>query len=323
MFSSVDTFSEICTVLDSHGYNILKEIGRGGSARCYLVFSRQYRDLFVVKVITGLSKSRAECEPSALKDLMHPNVIYLYEIVSTQSALYLFLELCPGGSLMHILTTHGGFSGRQLSGLCKAVLTGLCYIHSMRWAHLDLKPDNILFDKHGRPKLADFGISLLLEGKEGTLKRGGTIEFAAPELMKKERYDPFKADIWSFAMTVYFTAFVQFPFPVPVLGEEELPCAALDIPFPMDTDSMLMDVIRAMLVRDPNARPSAMECLNMPWFANADVRDGWMDEKGNPLAKPEVATTMRLTRSATLKPTGQTLGRPGGARPKKLSPVTW
>jgi serine/threonine protein kinase len=179
------------------------------------------------------------------------------------------------------MRANGIFSGKQLYGICKQILTGLCFIHSQRWAHLDLKPGNIFIDKHGRAKLADFGISRMFEHDNGAKLRGGTPQFTAPELLQRGSYDPFKADIWSFAVTCYCIAFGSYPYPQPVLGEPFPAFTFADIPFPSDTDPAFMAALRAMFVVDADARPSAAECLELPLFASADVKDGWLGERGN------------------------------------------
>jgi serine/threonine protein kinase len=191
----------------------------------------------------------------------------------------------------------------------------------MRWAHCDLNPANILIDKHGRAKLADFGISMM--ATEDAVRRGGTLEFAAPELLHEGRYDPFKADVWSFGVTVYFMAFAQLPFPRPDPSAPEPVYNVADIAFPPAADPDLIDGIRAMLVRDPAARPCAVECQSMAIFSRADVRDGWMDENGNPLARPEESGTVRSTRSLNLLPERRTQPVSTRISRKLPSPVTW
>jgi serine/threonine protein kinase len=271
---SIEAISE---VLDSKGYSLVKEIGRGSSAICYLVFSRLYQTPFVAKVMTGLTESSLQCETSALRGLSHPNVIYLYDIHPTPEAIYLILEYCPGGSLTTHVAKNGVMAGRPLYGMAKQVLTGLCYIHSMRWAHLDLKPANILIDKHGRVKLADFGISHMFEESGEATRRGGTVEFAAPELFQLGAYDPFKVDVWALAVTVYFMAFAAFPFPTRVVGGEVPTYAFSTIPFPTDADPLIISTLKAMFVIDPVKRPTAADCLNFPLFMHGDVKDGWLE----------------------------------------------
>jgi serine/threonine protein kinase len=292
------TFSDLSALLDEKGYNFVKEIGRGASARCYLVFSRYYQDYFVAKVVNLSLASCCEVEPSTLKGLNHPNIIYLYDVVSTQGALYLFLEYCPGGSLVDIAAKHGVFSGRQLYGLCKAVLTGLAFIHSKRCAHLDLKPANILIDRHGRAKLADFGLSRWVHGSM-LERRAGTLRFCAPELFQPAKYDPFKADIWSFAVTMFVLAFEAFPFAQPKVGGPMPSYEFAEIAFPMNADPLVVEALKAMFVIDPEARPTALECLRLPIFVGADVVDGRIDSNGNQLGRVDEPPLPRVLGSSS------------------------
>jgi serine/threonine protein kinase len=292
------TTDEVTEVLESKGYSLIKEIGRGSSAVCYLVFSRQYHAPFVAKVMQGVTQSSLDCEMAALCGLSHPNVIYLYDMHPTLKAIYLFLEYCPGGSLTTRIANNGVLSGRQLYGVAKQVLTGLCYIHSMRWAHLDLKPANILIDKHGRAKLADFGISRMFSDSGGETRRAGTLEFAAPELFRTGTYDPFKADVWAFAVTVYFMAYGMFPF-ARAPGDPPPTYKFSSIYFPGNLDPLVRQALKAMLVIDPIRRPTAADCLNLLLFAQADVKEGWFDPP--PSSEFPTPALSHLSRTTSLR----------------------
>jgi serine/threonine protein kinase len=308
MGETSDIFTEICAIFESKGYNFVKSIGRGATAQCYLVFSRQYKQLFVAKVMVGVSEAVSECETAALRDLSHPNVLYLYDIHVTQQAVYLFLEYCPGGSLTDVVVKQGVLAGKRLYGVAKEILTGLSYMHGQKWAHLDLKPANILIDKHGRAKLADFGISRSFQGTEGAIRRGGTLMFAAPELLRAGRYDPFKADIWSLSVTLFFLAFGSFPFSCPVPGQPLPSYEFAEISFPPDADPLVVEALRLMMVIDPVARPTAGECFSIPLFAIGDVRDGFAADQGGGAAAP--AGPMALAGRRSLSRTGLLVSKP-------------
>jgi serine/threonine protein kinase len=199
----------------------------------------------------------------------------MYDIFVVPDCIYTVLEFCPGGSLYPFTHPTRLLSGRQLHGVCKTILTGLVYIHAHQFAHLDLKPSNILVDRFGRPKLADFGFARgytaeMLEHKQ----HAGTLAYVAPEVITSGPYDPFKADIWSFGMTCYVLACGKGPWEIKRARDilEGITQRGLD--FPDSCDSTLAEAIRRMLVLDPRQRPTAAECMEFQVFIDADIKDG-------------------------------------------------
>jgi serine/threonine protein kinase len=263
------------TILESKGYELVKEIGRGASASCYAVLSRQYHEIFCVKAM-ALEKAQtcSDCELNALRQLSCPSIIYLYDFVSTPSHLFLFLEFCPGGSIIEVIRRTGPLKGQLLYAVAKAILVGLAYIHGRRFAHLDIKPANILVDRFGRPKLADFGISRGFSQEQASSQRAGTLGFIAPEMFWSSRtYDPFKADVWALGITFFFLATGSSPWAS--RHQDQLRVEILDgvVVCPPEVPRRFMALIRAMCDRDPATRATAAECLEMPIFEGIDVKD--------------------------------------------------
>jgi serine/threonine protein kinase len=270
---------QLKAVLESKGYTFVKEIGSGGSACCYLVLSQQYHELFVCKVMSLQRRQICpECEINALRQLSCPNVIYLYDVVVAPAAVYIFLEYCPGGSLSDVCQKKGLLQGRQLHGVCKGILNGLVYIHEHRYAHLDLKPGNVLVDRFGRPKLADFGISHQYDtgGNEGK-QRAGTSAYMAPEMLLCPTYDPFKADIWALGVMYFAIGYGTYPWCANTHEEMRMARMTGKLTFPKGCDPDFAAAVTAMLDPDPAKRPSAAQCMAMPLFQAADVKDGKID----------------------------------------------
>ena len=83
------------------------------------------------------------------------------------------------------------------------ICEGLEYCHQNGIAHVDLKPDNILLSSDNTIKLADFGLSDFNPSEEKRSEVKGTKIYMAPEVLKGELYDPFRADIWSLGITLF------------------------------------------------------------------------------------------------------------------------
>ena len=89
----------------------------------------------------------------------------------------------------------------QIAAICYCALKGLEYLHDTRKIHRDIKAGNILLDKHGNAKLADFGVSAqLIETYSKKITTCGTPHWMSPEVLLKSEYNK-KTDIWSLGIT--------------------------------------------------------------------------------------------------------------------------
>jgi serine/threonine protein kinase len=298
-------------VLETKGYTFLSEIGHGASGRVCLVFSPRYQANFVVKVMSlHIHQLCTDCEITTLKQLTSHNVITLYDYEWTTNAIYLFFEYCPHGSLDKLISKSGPLSGAQLYGLCKAFLSGLAYIHANHCAHCDLKPANILIDRYGRPKLADFGFARIFAPDALSTQHAGSMAFAAPEIFLPHAFDPFKADIWSAAITIIWISTGQVPWSQTKarLVSNEIVNGLVN--FPRGFDPKLTPLIRAMTALQPGRRPTAEKCLAFEPIASADVKAGTMLPKMPPPRPkdPRLTTITRLSpaaRSASVRRMGK------------------
>jgi serine/threonine protein kinase len=192
--------------LAKHGYTSVTTLGRGGYGEVYLVHYEGTDEQYAVKV--SRSKGPAQ-ELKALKSIWHPHIVYLYDTFVEQELLFLVFEYCSGGSLAKKVEEKP-LSRRELCSVSAQVISALKACHLQNLAHLDIKPGNILIDKYGRAKLADFGISQMI--KSGYSRQfQGTPSFTAPEILRKAPFDPFKADVWSLGVTLFRLATGEYP----------------------------------------------------------------------------------------------------------------
>jgi serine/threonine protein kinase len=209
----------VTNTLNDHGYELRAIIGSGGYAECYEVFSSQYQEHFVCKTISLLgtnsnAKKRSfEKELIALSTMTHPNIVKIYQTFQTDSHLFLILEYCKNGDMDKFIRYRGPIKDtRKLFNFVHGILCALCFIEERGIAHKDIKPSNILLDTYGRPKLADFGLAEFTDKNKLCEDYNGSLVFVAPEVLSQKPYDPMKADIWSFGVTLYFFCTSRYPF---------------------------------------------------------------------------------------------------------------
>ena len=117
-----------------------------------------------------------------------------------------------GGDLKALIDRRGPLPGAMLSRIGAAVADGLAHAHE-RGIHRDIKPQNVLIDEYGSPKLTDFGIARALGTAHSTSTDSylGTATYSSPEQLKGERVTP-KSDVYSLGATLYHAAVGGPPF---------------------------------------------------------------------------------------------------------------
>ena len=259
--------------LASHCYEYKKRLGKGSFATVHLVNSTRYGCDFAVKVSVkppDLNEKEASSEIETLTTLAHCYVIRIYEYFTDAKYIYMVLEYCEGGSLDDLVRNRGALSGPSLIQACRQSCLALKACHDRHVAHRDIKPANLLLDQYGRVKLADFGLSTPCLGGKLIKQQMGSRAFMAPEIIAREAYDPFKADIWALGVTFYVLVMGKLPWCSESMKELELAISIGMVDFgrgSFDTD--LAKVIRAMLTIDARRRPDidwvlAQEVLSTP-----------------------------------------------------------
>lgn len=251
-------------------YEIIEQIGHGGFGFVYKVHDSQYNIDFAMKALplqdgdnSGFKSFEAEVQ--ALLTLDHPNVIRLYNYFEENNIVFLVLELCPGGTLENKLMNNTIHSVEQQIFICYQIVDALAYIHSLQIAHRDIKPSNVLFDRHGRVKIADFGLCTKVRSGNLTNSFDGSLIYAAPEIFQKISYNPFFADSWSLGVMIY--RIITGDVPWPTSSKEDLRKAVLmgNYPPPKSTHP-LSRVIKQLIIVHPPSRTPIVELIKQPAF---------------------------------------------------------
>ena len=158
-----------------------------------------------IKVIDKLkldevSRTHLYQEVRCMKLVTHPSIIRLYEVIDTQTKLYLIQELGDGGDLYDFIMKHpSGVEEDLARKIFKQTVSAIRYCHQLHVVHRDLKPENLVFctgtDQSGHPtiprvKLTDFGLSRTFLPGELIESSCGSLEYSAPEILLGDSYDP-------------------------------------------------------------------------------------------------------------------------------------
>lgn len=274
-----------CKVRDA--YKIGKTLGSGGFAVVKLAISRTDNEQYACKIMNlppaGVEvgeneNSRADIfkEIEILCGLEHKNVLYLKEFFEDENKVYLITELLTGGELLDAVLERGQYSEADARLCFVQLLEGIAYLHSEGVAHRDLKLENLLLatpDDITHIKIADFGLAKLTTPQNGSMMTiCGTPQYVAPEVIQGVQglsYG-FAVDMWS-AGVVLFILLGGYP---PFHSENEPQMFDQirkgDYSFDESVWDLVSedakDLIRNLLVVDPEKRLTAQQALNHRWY---------------------------------------------------------
>ena len=255
--------------LMKHGYTLIKTIGCGGFSTVYLAKSMKYNKEFAVKQVRPSQSVRLDSALSELRTIMsltHPNIIQVYDYFIENSNLYLVLEYCSGGSLQDMIDKSGVIPEDRLLQYLRGIVQSMAFLQSQNIAHHDIKPGNIFIDSHDRVKFGDFGISINVhQDTENGLNHSnfdGSLQFMAPEVILKEAYDPFCADIWSLGITIYYMLCGKLPWVKQSKEELKMRIIEGDIKYPDTMKQSFVNLLKKMLVVDFKQRITISDLLD-------------------------------------------------------------
>ncbi|KAK8853081.1 hypothetical protein IAR55_003782 [Kwoniella newhampshirensis] len=230
-------------------------------------------------------------ERMILERVRHPFVVELYSTYQDQLNVYMLLSYIPGGELFSHLRRAGRFSADVTRFYLASIVLAIEYLHSHNIIYRDLKPENLLLDRHGYLRIADFGFAKVVEDRTFTLC--GTPEYLAPEIVLSQGHG--KAVDWWALGILAFEMLAGYPpfFDDHPLGIYEKILRG-DVAFPSHIDPYAKDLIRGLLTADRskrlgNLRGGARDVMTHAWFAGVDWRSLERKEIGAPIV-PRVAS---------------------------------
>uniref|UniRef100_A0A672KXG8 Calcium/calmodulin-dependent protein kinase type IV n=1 Tax=Sinocyclocheilus grahami TaxID=75366 RepID=A0A672KXG8_SINGR len=187
-------------------YELESELGRGATSVVFRCRQKGTQKHYAAKMLKKtVDKKIVRTEIGVLLRLSHPNIIKLKEIFETPAEISLVLELVTGGELFDRVVEKGYYSERDAADAVKQVLEAVAYLHENGVVHRDLKPENLLYATSAPDaplKIADFGLSKIVDDQVTMKTVCGTPGYCAPEILRGCAYGP-EVDMWSVGVITY------------------------------------------------------------------------------------------------------------------------
>lgn len=252
-------------------FNFLKVLGKGSFGKVLLAELKGEGKYYAVKALKKdvvVEDDDVECTMIEKRVLaigcLHPYLTHLHSTFQSASHLFFVMEYLNGGDLMFHIQQAGRFDVERSRFYAAEIVLGLQFLHEKTIIYRDLKLDNVLLDKDGHIKIADFGMCKEnVVGDKMASTFCGTPDYIAPEILKNLKYDC-AVDWWSFGVLLYEMLIGQSPFH----GDEEdelFHAICHDTPhYPKFLKADASNCISLLFDRDPISRLGMPACSAGP-----------------------------------------------------------
>ena len=242
----------------------------------YRTRKKQTIKYIAVKIYSKTRQPFYDHEYSFLKNINHPSIVNVTGAAEDKNNFYMEMEYCPSGDLSHCLWPNKGsnYFEKIIKTVSVQLLLGLKTLHQNGIIHCNLKPSNIIIDEFGNVKICDFKKALnantmtIQDIKKN--KTAMTPCYTAPELFSENGLYSYKTDLWALGCIMYEMAIGQVPFFEERVNKLIMKIITEEVNFnkkQFNQYSMeFMDVLRKLLEKDPEKRPSWGEIENYPFW---------------------------------------------------------
>ncbi|XP_029622754.1 serine/threonine-protein kinase BRSK2 isoform X7 [Salmo trutta] len=252
-------------------YRLEKTLGKGQTGLVKLGIHCVTCQKVAIKIVNRekLSESvlmKVEREIAILKLIEHPHVLKLHDVYENKKYLYLVLEHVSGGELFDYLVKKGRLTPKEARKFFRQIISALDFCHSHSICHRDLKPENLLLDEKNNIRIADFGMASLQVGDSLLETSCGSPHYACPEVIRGEKYDGRKADVWSCGVILFALLVGALPFDDDNLRNllEKVKLGVFHMPHFIPPDCQ--NLLRGMIEVDATKRLTLEQIQKHNWY---------------------------------------------------------
>ncbi|KAI7864483.1 kinase-like domain-containing protein [Spinellus fusiger] len=262
-----------------HNYEIVDDLGQGayGLVKLAVRIGDPERKKIVIKYIIK-SRILVDCWTRdrklglvpmeihilhTLRRIPHENCSEMLDYFEDEDNYYVIMELHGDGmDLFDYIELKNGMLEPEIRDIFRQVALAVKHLHHHKIVHRDIKDENVILDQQGGVRLIDFGSAAYLREGRRYETFVGTLDYAAPEILRGQTYEGPPQDIWALGILLYTLMYRENPF----YDIDEIMAHELRVPFTVSTGSL--DLITKMLDRDVNKRLTISEVLAHPWLSS-------------------------------------------------------
>ena len=219
-------------------------------------------------------KSSTRDQPNLVREIhhhrqfRHPHIARLYEIIVTETLVWLVLEYCPGDELYAYLIKNGRLKQDQVKKIFSELCGAVAYTHSKNCTHRDLKLENTLLDRRNSVKLCDFGFTREYESRNLLETVCGTTCYMAPEMIQRKKYSGEAVDVWSLGVIFYTLLYGEMPFEEETEVETSIKVVNEEPAYPNSSSvpPAAVELAKWLLSKNAKLRPTLQQILNHPYL---------------------------------------------------------
>eukprot|EP01103_Thecamoeba_quadrilineata_P010999 TRINITY_DN2526_c0_g1_i1.p1 TRINITY_DN2526_c0_g1~~TRINITY_DN2526_c0_g1_i1.p1 ORF type:complete len:657 (+),score=117.88 TRINITY_DN2526_c0_g1_i1:170-2140(+) len=227
-------------------------------------------------------------ELSLLRELNHPNIGQLFDVIELTDRILMVTELCERGDLYDYLSHFPQCMPEpEARRLFRQMISAVDYMHRAGIVHRDLKLENILLDGEYNVKIIDLGLGNFFDQNSLLKTFCGSADYAAPELWKGQAYYAPAVDVWSLGVCLFAMLTKKMPFP----NTAAIISANIQFPLSPKTSEESRDLLTLMLTKNPKQRGSIELIRHHKWTLFEGRPPPFVDRQ-KVVAEPDVLTEM-------------------------------
>ncbi|OMJ10255.1 cAMP-dependent protein kinase catalytic subunit PRKX [Smittium culicis] len=273
-YSAIPTSTPINTPHSLDDFAVIKTLGTGTFGRVYLCKERKSNTFHAIKVLKKAQVVKLKQvehisnEKNILSFIKHSFIVNLKCSFQDVRNLYMVMEFVPGGELFSHLRRAGRFPTDVARFYASEIVLAIEYLHKHNIIYRDMKPENLLLDREGHIKIADFGFAKYVTDRTWTLC--GTPEYLAPEIIRGKGHGK-PVDWWAIGILIFEMIVGYPPFydnnPFGTYGK----ILAGELSYPSFVSHSTRDIISCLLTVDVGRRLGNLsggsnDVKMHPWF---------------------------------------------------------
>ncbi|KAI8343461.1 hypothetical protein BC941DRAFT_498503 [Chlamydoabsidia padenii] len=198
-----------------------------------------------------------------LRKIPHDNCGDMVDYFEDDDFYYIVMELHGAGmDLFDYIEFKDTMHESEIRSIFKQIAMAVRHLHTHKIVHRDIKDENVVLDYNGNIRLIDFGSAAYLRPGRRYETFVGTLDYAAPEILRGQTYEGPPQDVWALGILLYTLIYRENPF----YDIDEIMARELRVPY-IFADGLPVDLIEKMLERNVDKRLTIHQVLEHPWLA--------------------------------------------------------